>query len=647
MTERNITRYHLEQSDNKSYILTTSLINDKLKLTCQDSNNQTFLGAFTLLDLLNLSKYFKTTRSVAQVQQYLNGIIEKQRVGISQSGNILYIILYLINKDTIKIPLKPSMSNYNNYNIKQAAPTPKNQYIQNQVSSAGVQYFGANNIQNNNIQGLGNISNLGNIQQGQYIYQNNSNQQQYLNLTQNQNQQNFLYQIPKVETNLGVQGVEQVNSPITGIPILNSQIGVSQVINQGNLSSFPATDITNQNIYSYQYDESKIGQLEDNTNIIRAEQEKLKNDLKRLLEEAKKLKEENEVYKTDHESLTNENDNLKKENEKYKQQILNYENENKVLQEENNSLKNQFTLLNKDIDAFESQNNEIRKMYEELENENINYKNQLEQTNKENELLRQQVEDLNNNYTIINNEIESIKNENEILKNNLETQKGDDNNEEMINKLIEENNMYKMKAEENELLKKQIEELQYQIQMGQERQEEEGQEKEVKGDIIHDIKELEMLTKKINKDNKKIIINLLYKASVDGDKAAAFHEKCDEAKNTIVLVETKNGKRFGGYTTCSWSGNCVDKNDPEAFIFSFDKMKTYDNIPGDEAIGCYPKFGPIFLGCQIKIFDNAFVKGGTTFEKELNFNTEEDYELTGGDRTFEIKDIEVYEVIIE
>ena len=642
--EINENRYQLEQN-NKVYILKTSLIDNKLKLVCQ-YQTQNFVGLFTLNDLLNISKYFQKTHTVETIQKYLNGIIEKQRVGISQSGNILYIILYLINKDTIKIPLKPSMSNYNNYNIKQAAPTPKNQYIQNQVSSAGVQYFGANNIQNNNIQGLGNISNLGNIQQGQYIYQNNSNQQQYLNLTQNQNQQNFLYQIPKVETNLGVQGVEQVNSPITGIPILNSQIGVSQVINQGNLSSFPATDITNQNIYSYQYDESKIGQLEDNTNIIRAEQEKLKNDLKRLLEEAKKLKEENEVYKTDHESLTNENDNLKKENEKYKQQILNYENENKVLQEENNSLKNQFTLLNKDIDAFESQNNEIRKMYEELENENINYKNQLEQTNKENELLRQQVEDLNNNYTIINNEIESIKNENEILKNNLETQKGD-NNEEMINKLIEENNMYKMKAEENELLKKQIEELQYQIQMGQERQEEEGQEKEVKGDIIHDIKELEMLTKKINKDNKKIIINLLYKASVDGDKAAAFHEKCDEAKNTIVLVETKNGKRFGGYTTCSWSGNCVDKNDPEAFIFSFDKMKTYDNIPGDEAIGCYPKFGPIFLGCQIKIFDNAFVKGGTTFEKELNFNTEEDYELTGGDRTFEVKDIEVYEVIIE
>ena len=82
-------------------------------------------------------------------------------------------------------------------------------------------------------------------------------------------------------------------------------------------------------------------------------------------------------------------------------------------------------------------------------------------------------------------------------------------------------------------------------------------------------------------------------------------------------------------------------------MFSLDKMKTYDNIPGEEAIGCYPKFGPIFLGCQIRIYDNAFTKGGTTFERGLNFDTEEDYELTGGDRVFDVKEIEVYEVVFE
>ena len=167
----------------------------------------------------------------------------------------------------------------------------------------------------------------------------------------------------------------------------------------------------------------------------------------------------------------------------------------------------------------------------------------------------------------------------------------------------------------------------------------------VKGEIIHDMKELEMIARKINKTNRKLLLNLLYKATADSDKAEAFHEKCDEARSTLVLIETDKGKRFGGFTTCSWRGDCIDKKDEDAFIFSLDKLKTYDNIHGEDAIGCYPKFGPIFLGCQIRIYDNAFTKPGTTFQKGLNFNTEEDYELTDGDRTFNIKEIEVYEVI--
>ena len=167
----------------------------------------------------------------------------------------------------------------------------------------------------------------------------------------------------------------------------------------------------------------------------------------------------------------------------------------------------------------------------------------------------------------------------------------------------------------------------------------------VKGDIIHNTEELELLTRKINKLNQKLTINLIYKATADSDKASVFHEKCDDAKSTLVLVETDKGKRFGGFTTCSWSGDCIDKKDEDAFVFSLDKMEIYENIPGEDAIGCYPKFGPIFLGCQIRIFDNAFTKGGTTFEKGLNFNTEEDFELTDGDRNFNVREIEVYEVI--
>ena len=169
----------------------------------------------------------------------------------------------------------------------------------------------------------------------------------------------------------------------------------------------------------------------------------------------------------------------------------------------------------------------------------------------------------------------------------------------------------------------------------------------IRGDIIRNEVELELLSRKICKKRRKVILNLLYKAKIDSDKAEVFHSKCDFARSTLVLVKSVNGKRFGGYTTCDWKGNNIEKKDENAFVFSLDKMKIYDIIPGEDAIGCYPKYGPVFLGCQIRIYDEFFTNGGTTFEKGLNYNTEEDFELTGGLKKFDIKDIEVYSVNFE
>ena len=168
-----------------------------------------------------------------------------------------------------------------------------------------------------------------------------------------------------------------------------------------------------------------------------------------------------------------------------------------------------------------------------------------------------------------------------------------------------------------------------------------------RGTIIRDKSELEMIVNKINKFNRPIKIDLIYKASVDSDKASAFHYNCDHAKNSIVLVESTSGKRFGGYTSQSWDGDCIDKKDPNAFVFSLDKMETYGVLLEKEAIGCYPDFGPVFLGCQIRIYDNAFSKGGSTFERGVSYLTNEDYELSGGEKIFGVKEIEVYEVKFE
>ena len=62
----------------------------------------------------------------------------------------------------------------------------------------------------------------------------------------------------------------------------------------------------------------------------------------------------------------------------------------------------------------------------------------------------------------------------------------------------------------------------------------------------------------------------------------------------------------------------------------------------EPAIGCYPKFGPVFFGCQIRVYDDFFTKGGTTCLKGLNYNTTKDFELNNGERNFVVKDMEVY-----
>ena len=289
-----------------------------------------------------------------------------------------------------------------------------------------------------------------------------------------------------------------------------------------------------------------------------------------------------------------------------------------------------------ELDALKAKIAELNGVKSQLEELN-NLKAQVGQIN----ILKQQIDELTN-MKINEEDLENLKgqiNELEKIKLEYELEIKRLREEQRRSSLEEQTSMVEMrKKTETEIKNKGMESRQLLF-------EDRPEQICVKGEIIHNTDELELLTRKINKLNQKLTLNLVYKATADSDKAVAFHEKCDDAKSTLVLVETDKGKRFGGYTTCSWSGDCVDKKDENAFVFSLDKMEIYENIPGEDAIGCYPKFGPIFLGCQIRIYDNAFTKGGTTFEKGLNYNTQEDFELTGGERVFQIKEIEVYEVI--
>ena len=165
--------------------------------------------------------------------------------------------------------------------------------------------------------------------------------------------------------------------------------------------------------------------------------------------------------------------------------------------------------------------------------------------------------------------------------------------------------------------------------------------------ILHKYAEIDEVVSKIQLKLKAgVKFMLLYRASVDGDKASVFHKKCDGHPMTLVLVETTKGARFGGFTTKTWDGHCVKKIDNDAFVFSLNKRRIYDVEKNEFAIGGYPKFGPVFFGCQIRIYDKCFVKGGSTCHRGLNYKTKEEFELNKGEQKYIVKEIEVYNIEI-
>ena len=144
------------------------------------------------------------------------------------------------------------------------------------------------------------------------------------------------------------------------------------------------------------------------------------------------------------------------------------------------------------------------------------------------------------------------------------------------------------------------------------------------------------------------LINL-FDSSINGDKAYDFHAKCDFKYNTISLIETTNGHRFGGFTSeCFESPNdYFDKKDNLSFVFSLDKMRIYDVIKGKYAISCDKNYGPYFRDDHICIVDEFFTKESGTCIKGKGFNTSKNYELNSGKKYFTVKRLQVFQIKIK
>ena len=164
--------------------------------------------------------------------------------------------------------------------------------------------------------------------------------------------------------------------------------------------------------------------------------------------------------------------------------------------------------------------------------------------------------------------------------------------------------------------------------------------------------------KEIYPHNRYLKLILIYRASRDGDLAKDFHLQCDFIGPNVTLVKTKRGYIFGGFTVKSWKHLYKDikKDDPEngteykdikAFGFSVNKKKIYENgIPDEEIIYCNNNYGVCFKNYFFKIFDGCFKNGGVCGKiEEINFDgIDKEYEFNGGEKKFDIEEIEVFQI---
>ena len=170
-------------------------------------------------------------------------------------------------------------------------------------------------------------------------------------------------------------------------------------------------------------------------------------------------------------------------------------------------------------------------------------------------------------------------------------------------------------------------------------------------DIIRSIDEYEFLRDTLGKVELRMILN----SNVHGDFAKDFHERANY-KHLLILIETLEGNRFGGYTSDNFvpmsvglisTSIDIQKYDNVAFLFNLDTKKIYD-IKEDKveaALNCDEYYTLSFGEKDLIIWDYFLTKGGVSNFPDYYGEGAEPLELTVGEQNFQVNSIEVFQVL--
>jgi len=174
---------------------------------------------------------------------------------------------------------------------------------------------------------------------------------------------------------------------------------------------------------------------------------------------------------------------------------------------------------------------------------------------------------------------------------------------------------------------------------------------EIKGEIPHftgskivTTEDEEVLNKWIDLSGSDLI--LLFSKSTNGNNLENFHKLIYDIPETLVFIETSSGIKFGGFTTQTWesSETIKKKKDKFTFMFSFSLKENYKSKEHTNFIEFKNSMGLSFG--RNKFFDSAEEKIIITNlnEGKIQYQNTTFKNINGGETSYKIKDLEVYQI---
>ena len=133
-------------------------------------------------------------------------------------------------------------------------------------------------------------------------------------------------------------------------------------------------------------------------------------------------------------------------------------------------------------------------------------------------------------------------------------------------------------------------------------------------------------------------------------QALNFHQKCDNASNTVTIIKSSNGYVFGGFTSLKWDSVSSWKKDNDAFIFSLINEQNISqkiHIKSDmsqNGIFCNQNYGPSFGRDFLISYSSNCTNCSSNLGWAYNYLGANNEAFLAGAKNFLTNEIEVFTV---